>query len=85
MQEESWRRNHEGGITEEKSWRRNHGGEIMKEESWRVVNVRGIISGGIMKEEASGSIRSYLGGIWGYQGGGIWKHLGLSEKHLGSI
>ena len=85
MEEESWKRNHGEGIMEEELWRRNHGGGIMKEDSWRVEHLKGIIGGGIMKEEASGSIRNYLGGIWGYQGGGIWKHLGLSEKHLGSI
>ena len=33
--EESWRRNHGGGIIDEESWRRNHGGGIMKEESSR--------------------------------------------------
>ena len=33
--------------------------------------------GGIMKEEASGSIRGYLGGIW-EASRGIWKHLKTS-------
>jgi hypothetical protein len=32
MDEESWRRNHGGGIMEEESWRRNNGGGIMEEE-----------------------------------------------------
>ena len=46
-------------------------------------NVKGIIGGGIMKEEASGSIRGYLGGIWvasrGIKeeaSGSIWGYLG---------
>ena len=35
MEEQSWRRNHGGGIVEEESWRMNHGGCIMEEASWR--------------------------------------------------
>ena len=54
---------------EEKSWRRNHEGGIMKEDSSRKDNERRI------SEEASGSIRGFLGGIW-EASGGIWKHLG---------
>ena len=48
MEEESWRRNHGGGIMVEESWRRrNHGGGIMEEESWRRNH------GGIMEEEST--------------------------------
>ena len=57
MEGESWRRNHERGIIEDESWRR-----IMQEESWRVEHVKGIIGGGIMKEEASGGIRAGTSG-----------------------
>ena len=32
-----------------------------------------------MKEEASGSIRGYLGGIW-EASKGIWKHLGIKGR-----
>ena len=44
MEEESWRRNHGGGILEEESWRRNHGGCILEEES-----LRRYPGGGIMR------------------------------------
>ncbi len=47
MEEESWRRNHGGGIMEEESWRRKHGRGIMEDESWRRNH-----GGGIMEEES---------------------------------
>ena len=90
MEEESWRRNHEGGVMEEESWRRNHGEGIMEEGSWRRNH-----EGGIMKEE---SWRRYHGGgimgdiIEEASGGhlvGIWRHLGgiweAPGSHLGGI
>ncbi len=46
MEEESWRRNHRGGIMEEESWMRNHGG-IMEEASCRSHH------GGVIMEESS--------------------------------
>ena len=65
MEEESWRRNHGGGIIEEESWRSNHGGGIMEEEPCR-RHLRSIW-------EAS---ERRLGGIWEASGrllGGIWE------------
>ena len=57
MDEESWRRNHGGGIMEKGSWKRNHGGGgIIEEESWRRNHV------GVIGEEASS--QSHLGSIW---------------------
>ena len=75
MEEESWMRNHGGGIMEEESWR----GGIMEEESWRMNH-----GGGIMEEEPCGRhLRSIwqaserrLGSIWEASGrllGGIWE------------
>ena len=44
----------------------------MKEESWRKDNE------GRISEEASGSIRGYLGGIWRHleASRSAWRHLG---------
>ena len=60
----------------------------MEEESWRRNHERGIVEGeackrnhgrGMMKEETSGSIRSFLGDIWEASG----RHLGVSRRrHL---
>ena len=69
----------------EESWRRTHGGGIMEDELWKRNHGRGNL-----KEEASGSIRGYLGGIWEASmkmrfleaSGAIWE---ASGKHLGGI
>ena len=41
--EESWGRNHGGGIMGEKTWRRNPEKGIMGEESWRRNHGRGMM------------------------------------------
>ena len=80
MEEESWRRNHGGGIMEEESWRRNHGGGIMEEESWRRNQ-----GGGIREEESWG--RNHGGGIMEETSErllkGICKHLEGIWRHPG--
>ena len=61
MEEESWRRIHEGGIMEDESWRRDHRGGILgmetrivtKEDACRGNSVEGVRredSGGILEE-----------------------------------
>ena len=56
MEEESWKRNHGGGIMEEESLRRNHGGDI-----W---GASGSFLGGIWER-----FGSHLGVIWEAFGG----------------
>ena len=87
MEEESWRRNHGGGVMEEESWmtshgrgiiedswKRNHGGGIMEKESWK----RNHGDGGIIKEKSWR--RNHVGFI---RGGTIEEE--SSESHLGAI
>ena len=86
IMEDSWKRNHSGGIMEQESWKRNHGdGRIIKEKSWR-RNLVGFIRGGTIEEESS---ESHLGAIWKASGrhlGAIWEsHLEASGSHLGDI
>ena len=61
MDEDSWSRNHVGGIMKEESsrrnmegesWRRKHGGVILEEETFRKPG------GGNMEEEEPGAARS---------------------------
>ena len=75
MEEESWRRNHGGGIMEEESWRRNQEEGIMEELSGRLL---GGIWGASWRAsgrhpEASERALSAWGGLGG---------LGASEGHL---
>ena len=98
MEEESWRRNHGGGIMEETSLMRNHGGGIMEEESWRRNHGGGIMEEtslmrnhgeGIMEEESWR--RNHGEDIIDEEsqrrnhGGGIWRRLSweLSGHSLG--
>ena len=87
MEEESWRRNHGGGVMEEElwmrshgrgiiedSWKRNHGGGIMEKESWK----RNHGDGGIIKEKSWR--RNHVVFI---RGGAIEEE--SSESHLGAI
>ena len=67
--EESWERNHGGGIMGEEPWRRNPGRGIMGEESWRRNHGRGIMGkeswGAIWRHlEPSRPIWSHLEPIW---------------------
>ena len=90
--EDSWKKNHDGGIMDKESWKRNHGdGGIIKEKSWRRNHV-GFIRGGTIEEESS---ESHLGAIWKASGrhletsGITWEASGgicsASGRHLGGI
>ena len=94
VEEESCRRNPEGGILEGKSRRRNHGRGILEEESWRRNHGEGILEeessrrspGGGIREEESWSWRRRLEAPKRHPGGtleGPRIHPGGTQRHPG--
>ena len=77
MEEESWRRNHGGGIMEETSLMRNHGGGIMEEASGGGSPGSSLGTGG--------SPGSSLGTLWGSLEAGValgWPGAAWNQKVL---